>query len=615
MRVGGSAIPIESKYPLRGLDLTHPATEIAADLSAGMLNMLIRNGVLRRRAGYYQLGQRLVGGVRQLIEPNLVDSSTGTLINPLVAMTTRRQYVLDDATGKFVDLTPNQINYPIVGVDIVASKFTISGDHKNKFPKDLPFPVVGSSLNDDVYTVYANATYNSGPDTTDIVVVEVIPDGAIDGQITLADDWENTPDQGFVDYATMTDTTSSRLFVTNGVDPVRTWDGDTANTFIEWVPSFDTFQTCKTIEVFRDHLILGGVVDQTHEPALIAWSDISNADEFKIGTSGVQILTGVVGQIRRLLPLGDRLVVYSDDSIISGTFVGLPAVFSFETIIPHGTRFSSENAVVSIDIAHVFAAEDNILAFDGTRALRRVGDNIKKDYKNVRDVGSLHLATGLNDSARGTVYLAFPDINNKVTVYTLEYDPVQITNLVWGKEIYADKPETFGFYTKHTVLDTWQDNLIEQQNYPNGVRWVDDVGIWFDESGQIGFPSRVFGTSDGYVYLVTETNPTDNGTDVISTYETKDFSIPRANISHIGRWLGLEFEGLGESVEISYSTDKGVTYVVPATGANVSLEKAFTQHDVDFDVSSRTLRLRFTVLSGIFRLRWLRLWGRPGGPL
>ncbi len=294
----GQYTPVDAQVPFQGLYTSLPGNRLAGSFSPDLNNVYIRDGEVRRRAGYLQLGQALVGEVLAIVEPNLIDKSTGAFINPMLVLTNRRQYKYDDATNLFVDITPDQVDHAITAVNTSTKTFTIAGDQTANLPVGRPIPVENSTGNDGVYTV-VSATFTT---STAIVVSETIPDATVDGEIVLADDWTLTPTDGYIDYAVATDLTSSRIIITNGVERPRQWDG--ADNFEDWFPTYTSFQTCKTLAVQNDALFMGGIVAQTHEPSLIAWSDISEFDEFEAGTSGVQILTGVVKEIRKLEGFG-----------------------------------------------------------------------------------------------------------------------------------------------------------------------------------------------------------------------------------------------------------------------------------------------------------------------
>jgi hypothetical protein len=77
-------------------------------------------------------------------------------------------------------VTTNTASLPITGVNQVGKTFTVAGNQTSYFPTGSTFTVSGSTGNDGTYTV-VSATFGT---STDVVVVEAIPDATVDGSIT-----------------------------------------------------------------------------------------------------------------------------------------------------------------------------------------------------------------------------------------------------------------------------------------------------------------------------------------------------------------------------------------------------------------------------------------------
>lgn len=594
MNPNGDYIPIDSQPPFGGLATTPVSTRLDPRFSPSLLNCEIReDGVVRRRPGYTQLGRRLVGRVLALEEFGALSETPY-----FVVMTSHRQYYYDPVTQDFIDLTPGQQTYPITAV--TATLFKVAGDKTLDFTADRIFPVIGGA-NQGIYTV-STSSFAAGETT--INVVEAVPSLVVAGNIVVADDWEaGETDQ--IDFADVTDISGRRFIITNGVDEPRMWDGITTNAFALWTPDFPNLVTFKTIEVFAEHLFLGGLVTTSAEPQTIAWSAAGDFEDFQGSDSGLQILYQVIN-IVALKMLGDRLVIYSNDTIMTAIFVDLPAVFAFEVVIPHGTRFISRNAVVSVDVGHIYLSEQSIYLFDGSRGLRVLGDLIATDYRATKDQANLHLVGSINDFAKRTIFFAVPNQSGSSTIYSMFYDVYDLGNPIWCREVYAHAPRSFGFFVNRIETLTWDDASWE----PTDMPWEDEVGSWLEEAEQLNFPIRTFGTNDGDVFLITEAVLTDNGTEVTQTYETMDFTIPQVFHSLFGRWSEIEFEGFGSEVTVSVSFDEGRNFTTLET---VDLDDSPSYYRVLLDRSGRTCRIRFESTTN-FALRWIRLWVRPGGP-
>lgn len=495
----------------------------------------------------------------------------------------------------------------ITAVDAVGPDYSIgvSGDHAAAYTTGVKFYIIGSTGNDGYYTVKApGATFGGG--TTTIPTVEVIFSATADGRAEATDPLTTT-ETDVIDFLSVVDAPiGARLLMTNGVNNPRVWSGLLTENFYRWAPVYSGFVTNKTFGMFFEHLFMGGIVSSVNEPQVIAWSDSGTFNNFEDGASGVQLLHQLIGGIKALVPLGDRLVIYSLDAIAVGIFVGLPAVFAFEIVIPVGTRLVSPKSIISINIGHVYASEENFYVFDGTRGLRVVSDLIRTDYKAVKDQDKLHRVTAVNDHSKRTVYFAIPDLEGGTTVYSVEYDIFNLDSLVWGKERYAHIPRSFGFFTNSSVV-TWADTVQEASLFPSGVPWSEELAVWGSEGDQVDFPVRTFGSNNGKVFIVTEGVLTDAGTTALGLYETIDFTVPEPFLSQFGRWGEVEFEAGGGTITVKVSTDLGAVFETIGTAV---INGTFTTVRMPIDKHSRTLRVRFE-FNADFKLRWVKVWVRP----
>ena len=595
MNPNNDYIPVECQPPFKGLAKTPTSTRLDPAYSPELQNCVIReDGLVRRRAGYTQLGRRLVGRVMAMAE-------FGSLTEDpyFVVLTSHRQYYYDPVTQDFIDLTPGQQSWAVT--DVGVNYFKVAGDKTLDLVAGRLIPVVGG-LNEGVYTIVSSSF--AGGKTTVNVTEPLLNTVTANGYIVAADDLTTgATDQ--IDFDDVTDISGRRLIMTNGQDPPRYWTGNTSLSFNVWAPAFTDFVTCKTIRVFTEHLMLGGIVTTSLESQVVAWSKAGDFEDFDSGDSGTQILYQLT-KIVAMEILGDRLAIYSNDALMTAVFVDLPAVFAFEVVIPHGLRFVGMHGLVSINVGHVYLSEQNIYLFDGTRGLRILGNLISTDYQSVKDQEHLYLVASINDYARETLYFAVPALDGGAVIYTMRYDIFDLSNTTWCKETYAHMPRCFGFFTNRTETVTWEDTSWE----PAGMPWADEYGTWGEEANQLSFPIRSFGTGDGDVFLMNEGMLNDDGTGFDQVYDTMDFTIPETFHSLYGRWGEVEFEAMGSTVDVSVSLDQGQSYQALET---VTLSPSPTYYRIPFDKPSRTLRVRFKSAQD-FVLRWIRPWVRPGGP-
>jgi hypothetical protein len=129
MRPQSGYLPVEANAPLRGLATAYPSTRVPPENSPALLNVVVRDGVARRRTGYLQLGNQLDGIVMGITEFGPIGETAS-----LVVFTSLAQYRYDTVNNVFIDISIRQVSsYPIVGVDTGAKEFDIADDHTSEF--------------------------------------------------------------------------------------------------------------------------------------------------------------------------------------------------------------------------------------------------------------------------------------------------------------------------------------------------------------------------------------------------------------------------------------------------------------------------------------------------
>lgn len=590
MRPGSGYLPVEIRYPLKGINADIPSTQVPMGYSPLIHNRIIRNGVTKNRSGYYELTDQVLDGEIQAI----IDFELLNQTRILVALTTTRQYSFNEGSDLWVDRTPLGTDYAITVVDQGTDTFTIAGDHTAEFPTGSIIRVTGSTGNDGEYVV-DTSVLDTG--NTEITVEEEIPNATADGDIQRVFVL-TTPDDHNIEWVIGTDDDSHYLYMTNGSDLVRIWDGVTT-TFEIWAPNFPGFISCKTLAVFFDHLILGGLQTATEEPKTVAWSDTTDFDEFVAGNSGVMLIPSIQGEIQTMKNLADRLIVYSNDTIAGLIFLGTPTMFGHEVFVQQ-TRLVSARGIVNFGPAHLFISQENIYFFDGTKLLRPVGNEIRPLYKQDLNPEFGSRLFTFNDVVKQTIFIVVPfDADSGIT-YFLDYNIYDLNKFIWTRNQFTDRLTAMGFYLRRET-PSWID--------PPDVSWDEDLGIWDDASEEVNFPVRMT-AANGLVYFMDETVLTDDGITPTSFYDTPDFVVPEADLSLLGRWGEIEADLNGKPLQVLYSTDKGSNFTsISAIPAN----NGFQRVSVPLDVVAQTIRFRFSS-SRYFELRWVRAWVRPNGP-
>jgi hypothetical protein len=602
MKVNKTHISIKSGFPLMGLNTYAPSTLIDGGLSPHAINMLATKGTVVTRRGHRQLGSAIVDVEQQEITDPVLALFEFEDLNDtrsLIAITTKRQYKYDSGDEEWDDITVLGTSYTIDDSDATANTITISGDGdlSTTFPIGSTIKITGTANINGSYTV-VDISY-SAPDF--VIELDDVTHGSQTGTVNKYIEWTGDEDD-FVDWVLGTDGTGRRAFVTNGKDTPITWNGSGHFTLFE--PNYTDFVTCKTFEVFFDTLVMGNITTTSREPQLIAWSDIADFDEFEAGTAGFNLVADSQGSISRLLKLGDRLAIYSENSIGVVTNVGGTAIFSFEQLI-QSTRLLSPRAIVSLGPYHLYASQENFYLFDGTRMVRPIGDAVHKTYREEVFLSLANRSYAFADIAKNTVFWVIPVSATENVVYTSEYNIYVIDQIAWSRSTYSTKPTVVGFFSRDIDL-TWDSSQLA------GLSWLDVAGSWLTGSFRADFPVRVIG-SEGRVYLDDESQRSDDGTDIPFVWDSKDHVLPEIYQSQNGRWSEIELELRGTEVEIWYSLDQGSTYQLLKT---LTLSSRWNMYKVFIDKTSRTMRfsLRNEGESDWCEMRFYNVWVRPTSP-
>lgn len=424
-----------------------------------------------------------------------------------------------------------------------------------------------------------------------------------------------TEDDG-IDYLVTTGTNSDGdivtwLIITNGIDKPRYWDGTLA-TFYEFSTAsvsdhgaalvYPDFVTCKTISALQGYIVLGNVTTTANEPVTIVWSDTVSLFDFETNNSGAVLLPDVVLSILKILPLGDSLIIYGDDTIHSMNHIGADQIFSFQKIIGN-TRLLSGRAVVDVGPFHYFMAQENIYLFDGTRGLRRVADRITSRYRDIFLSDLKTRAFAFLDQPKNSLYFVVPTSSSSSTIFKAEFEIFDVENIRWNVQSFAVRITSMGFFSNSAGL-TW--NTIN-----TSITWSSYGQIWNQGSINKGFPRRVMG-SDGTTVLADDTSQSDASTAIVSSWESIDFTVPRDFLSSFARWTEIEFEARGGFVDVSISLDKGFSYQLLLT---IILNGSWKRYRVFLDSTSQTIRLKFSdsSASNTFEINWYRVWFSHSG--
>jgi hypothetical protein len=444
----------------------------------------------------------------------------------------------------------------------------------------------------------------TGVKSTVLVTTEkqYVWDGSAWSDITCVDTgatWTGDEDDT-LSWCIGADENGKYLFITNGTDLPLYWDGSTAT--FEVFDGIASLTKAKSFAVFFGRLVLANVTTTIADPLSIVWSVPGDFFDFAGEGSGTGLIADMKGELQWLEVVGDRLYIFSNDSIGCVTYVGGDVLFSFETII-HDTRLVGSRTIVNIGAFVMFMSQETFYLFDGTRVLRSIGDRISRGLRDELDRSNATKCFGFHDFVRHQVLWNVALSDSTSCVYVLEYDTYDLGNLRWVRHEFVDRPTCFGLYTREDTL-LWNSASIDQ------LTWDEAGFVWNQGSLAKDFPIRTIGI-DSYVFICDDTKLLDDDAEFDSTWESIDFVVLQELQSTTARWLEVEVELRGTEIDLETSVDKGMSWV--SQGAT-SLTSEWEVVRIPIDVVGRTLRVRVRCDgSEVFEMRSLRVWFRLGG--
>lgn len=396
------------------------------------------------------------------------------------------------------------------------------------------------------------------------------------------------------------------LLVTNGKNTPVYWDG--SGNFAAFAPTGITnFKTYRSARFFYDHLMLANVTYTSGAPSrnVIYWSDTTKLLDFAGTYGGAVLIPDAQGDIWKLLDLGDRLCIYSENSVHTATYVGGSQLYTFEKVL-NDTRLVSARSIVNVSAFHLYLNQENIIFFEGSKLIRVVGDPITRTYREELYVNGRTEAFAFHDPAKQHIYFNIPLGPSTSKVYKIEYNLSDFANSSFTVYEYNDKPRTMGAFSRDVTL-TYDSSILAGVTY-NACNFTYNQG-----TVKGGFPIRVFGTTAGKVCLCDDLVTSDSDEAIEAHYDTVDFTVPQEYQSSYARWIELEIEAKGFETLVSYSLNEGQTF---QEIENVLLTGAWKKYKIPIDIMTKTLRFRFSNLcvNSKFEIRWIRVWFRPGGP-
>jgi hypothetical protein len=384
-----------------------------------------------------------------------------------------------------------------------------------------------------------------------------------------------------------------KLYATNLVDPIQVKDH--SSNFDDWAEAAAAGYRSRIVLAFRNHLTMGYMIEGGVEfPQRFRWTD-SGAVTFG-GTAGSTETEGP-DQIMNVLPLGNKAVIYKEESIVIVTHIGGNTVYRFDRTVAN-SGVIAQDLVLGVGELHIYVASDDIYYYAGGSDPVPIGEPVRDEFFRVVSDTNVPRAFSYYSAENQEVYLFVPS------------DGATSANFIW---------------TYNVTRNTWSlrkktgMSAIGAFNTSSGLTFGDAIGSFDAQTLTFGdrtlsstAPIILYGTTDGVVGQIDATTFDDLGAAIDKVYDTSDFSASRLPIEedapvrftdNTKRWLRFAFEARGTAVDILYSKNEGSTFTSVKT---VALTDVWKRYFVSIDVPSDRIRFRFrtNAVAGAFYLRW-----------
>lgn len=385
---------------------------------------------------------------------------------------------------------------------------------------------------------------------------------------------------------------------TNGIDAIRKVEITGDVQLLGGTPPI-----AKYVRAFGPYLVLGHITTGGNTYySRVQWCDTGDCETWAGGNAGSTDLLEDPEDITGIGIFGNFLTVHKKSSIYLGQLVTTSDVFRFDRKST-GVGCVAEATIANIPSGEqIFLGTDGIHLFNGITA-PLIDSPIQDELRETINPGAVKRSNGVYVDELDEYWVAVPIGSDS--------DPSTVYKYNWRtRQIYRDdRPNctAMSLYL-NTSATTW-DSAVGT--------WDSQVKRW-DSSDALSLNKVIaFGDSNG-VTQKRESGATSDGTTAIdSLWETKeftatDFGIP--DIDTMMRWTGLELWALGNSFDVSYSTDSGNSWVSVGT---VPLTSYYPQDsapiNVYFDVVSSSIRFRFanTAENQVFTIKKYQIEAKP----
>lgn len=387
-----------------------------------------------------------------------------------------------------------------------------------------------------------------------------------------------------------------KFYATNGVDPITVKDHSAA--FDDWAEAVSAGYKCRRLAAFRNHLVMGYMFESgTEYPQRTRWTD-SGAVTFG-GTAGSTETEGE-DEIMNMVPLGNKLAYYKEDSVVLATHIGGSTVYRFDRPLTNSGVISGD-LVVAVGELHIFVASDNIYFYAGGQDPVPVGDSIRAEFFRILSDSYIRRGFGYYSPENEEVYLCIPT------------DGATTPNVIW---VLNTLDNTWTLRRKSGIMCIGSYNTVATTTFGDAVGTFGAQTLTFGDRGfSSTAPILLTGNSDRTILQIDETSVNDITSAIDKIYDTPDFTAdslttpdngPVHLTDHTKRWMRMAFEAKGTAVSVYFSRDGGSTFTLLQTK---TLTSAWMRYTVSMDIPAERIRFRFrnASASGSFYIRYFTI--------
>lgn len=177
--------------------------------------------------------------------------------------------------------------------------------------------------------------------------------------------------------------------------------------------------------IANGHAYLGGAGDSiSNQLARIRWSDLDDPESWEINTNESESdffdLEPEERQITGISYQRGRTLVYSEDSIWAGTYIGFPGGFRHEPLFP-GIGNIFHHSVIRAKEIDYFIGKDNIYALNGLQLIP-IGDEIFERFINDVTITSDTVVQGYLNTRKSQVFWVYSSSSRSGTMWEIVFN-------------------------------------------------------------------------------------------------------------------------------------------------------------------------------------------------